>query len=273
MELVRFDTQQMENPEIRGVEYQQGTLAGYEVREYLLEKFNRRCVYCGAKNVPLQIEHIHPRSAGGTNRVSNLALACEKCNRAKGNLPVEVFLKNRPALLQQIKARAKAPLKDAAAINATRWDLFRTLKNTGLSLEVGSGGLTKYNRCSRQLPKTHWIDAACVGRSTPMVLSLGDTKPLIIEAAGHGNRQMCRPDKHGFARGHRKQIKSYFGFQTGDMAMAKVSSGKKAGTYFGKVVVRASGSFGLKTTEGIVDGLHHRFFRKAFSADGYMYAN
>ncbi|MHB1919686.1 MAG: RRXRR domain-containing protein, partial [Acidimicrobiales bacterium] len=38
LELVRFDTQQMENPEVSGVEYQQGTLAGFEVREYLLAK-------------------------------------------------------------------------------------------------------------------------------------------------------------------------------------------------------------------------------------------
>src|ERR1019366_2517118 len=37
-ELVRFDLQQMENPEIAGVAYQQGTLVGYETREYLLEK-------------------------------------------------------------------------------------------------------------------------------------------------------------------------------------------------------------------------------------------
>ncbi|MEB3825911.1 RRXRR domain-containing protein, partial [Phormidium sp. CCY1219] len=36
MELVRFDTQLMQNPEISGVEYQQGELVGYEVREYLL---------------------------------------------------------------------------------------------------------------------------------------------------------------------------------------------------------------------------------------------
>lgn len=36
MELVRFDTQLMENAEIKGVEYQQGELAGYELREYLL---------------------------------------------------------------------------------------------------------------------------------------------------------------------------------------------------------------------------------------------
>lgn len=37
MELVKFDMQLMENAEISGVEYQQGTLAGYELREYLLE--------------------------------------------------------------------------------------------------------------------------------------------------------------------------------------------------------------------------------------------
>jgi len=36
-ELVKFDTQQMEDSEISGVGYQQGTLAGYEIREFLLE--------------------------------------------------------------------------------------------------------------------------------------------------------------------------------------------------------------------------------------------
>lgn len=46
-ELVKFDLQQLENPEISGVEYQQGTLAGYELREYLLEKWHRECAYCG----------------------------------------------------------------------------------------------------------------------------------------------------------------------------------------------------------------------------------
>ena len=35
-ELVRFDLQAMETPEIAGIAYQQGTLAGYEAREYLL---------------------------------------------------------------------------------------------------------------------------------------------------------------------------------------------------------------------------------------------
>ena len=72
-ELVRFDMQQMDNPDISGVAYQSGTLAGYEVREYLLEKFGRTCCYCGKQDVPLNLDHIHPKARGGSDRVSNLA--------------------------------------------------------------------------------------------------------------------------------------------------------------------------------------------------------
>jgi 5-methylcytosine-specific restriction endonuclease McrA len=79
VETVRFDTQALEAPEISGVEYQQGALAGYEVREYLLEKWGRVCVYCDATGVPLQIDHVRPRTGGGSNRVSNLTLACGPC--------------------------------------------------------------------------------------------------------------------------------------------------------------------------------------------------
>src|SRR5205823_13364643 len=43
IEHVRFDTQLMQNPDIGGVEYQQGELAGYELREDTLEKWDRLC--------------------------------------------------------------------------------------------------------------------------------------------------------------------------------------------------------------------------------------
>ena len=114
-ELVRFDMQKMENAEIAGVGYQQGTLAGYELREYLLEKFSRTCCYCDAKEVPLNIEHIHPKAQGGTNRVSNLAIACIPCNTKKGARSIEAFLAKDPARLARIRAELKRPLKDAAA--------------------------------------------------------------------------------------------------------------------------------------------------------------
>lgn len=111
VEIVKFDTQQMVNPEISGVEYQQGELAGYEVREYLLEKWNRTCAYCGAKNVPLQVEHIEPKASGGSDRVSNLTLACQPCNQRKGSHPIAVFLKNKPELLKKIQSQTKEDRK------------------------------------------------------------------------------------------------------------------------------------------------------------------
>ena len=86
-ELVKFDLQKEQNPEIAGIEYQQGTLAGYELREYLLEKYDRTCAYCGKTDVPLQVEHIVPRSKGGTDRVSNLTLACKECNTRRATSP------------------------------------------------------------------------------------------------------------------------------------------------------------------------------------------
>ena len=76
VETVRFDTQKLENPEISGSEYQRGTLFGYEVREYLLEKWGRQCAYCQKENVPLEIDHIIPRSKGGSSKVSNLMISC-----------------------------------------------------------------------------------------------------------------------------------------------------------------------------------------------------
>jgi 5-methylcytosine-specific restriction endonuclease McrA len=145
-ELVKFDTQLMENAEISGVEYQQGELAGYEVREYLLEKWQRTCAYCGAKNVSLEVEHITPKSRGGTNRVSNLTLACRTCNQKKGSQTATEF--GYP----NIQKQAKCPLKYATIVNVTRWALYNRLKSSGLPIEVGTGGRTKYNRIQQGYP-------------------------------------------------------------------------------------------------------------------------
>jgi 5-methylcytosine-specific restriction endonuclease McrA len=91
LELVKFDTQKMENIEISGVEYQQGELQGYEIRQYLLEKFGHKCVYCSAENVPLQVEHIVPKARGGSSRVSNLTISCGPCNQEKGSRTAEEY--------------------------------------------------------------------------------------------------------------------------------------------------------------------------------------
>ena len=267
MELVRFDLQQIENPEISGIQYQQGELAGYEVREYLLNKWDRKCAYCSVENVPLQVEHIQPKAKGGSNKISNLCLACEKCNIKKGTKDIKDFLAKKPELLKRILSQAKRPLKDAAAVNSTRWALFNLLKLTGLLVTTGSGGLTKFNRTRLKLPKTHWLDAACVGVVDTLKVLV--TKPLFIKATGHGTRQMCGTDKYGFPSRHRSRVQIHKGFQTGDIAKAIVTTGKKIGTYVGRVLCRASGSFDLALSTGRVSGISHKFCKAIHKKDGY----
>jgi 5-methylcytosine-specific restriction endonuclease McrA len=271
MELVKFDMQLMEDAEVAGVQYQQGTLAGYEVREYLLEKWERTCAYCGAKDTPLQVEHIQARAKGGTNRPSNLCLACEPCNTAKGTVDIAVFLKKKPDVLKRIESQAKKPLKDASAVNATRWALFERLKATGMPIECGSGGLTKFNRTTRELPKTHWLDAANVGKSTPERLIAQDIVPLLITATGHGSRQMCLMDRYGFPRTKAKGAKTVKGFQTGDIVKAIVTTGTKQGTYTGRVAVRATGSFNIVTKTQTIQGISYRYCHMLHHADGYSF--
>lgn len=236
-ELVRFDLQQIENPEISGEEYQQGTLAGYETREYLLEKWGRECAYCGAKDTPLQVEHIHPKAKGGSNRISNLTMACGQCNEKKGAQDISVFLKKDKKRLDQIMAQAKQPLKDAAAVNSTRWALFNALKTLGLPVTSGSGGLTKLNRVRLEIHKTHALDAACVGTTESVVDWQRPT--LAVKATGRGSYQRTRLTKYGFPRGYLMRQKAVHGFQTGDHVKAVVSNGKKIGEYTGRVAVRA----------------------------------
>jgi hypothetical protein len=198
---------------------------------------------------------------GGSNRVSNLTIACPGCNDSKGTQTAAEF--GYP----QIQAQARTPLKDAAAINATRWKLYETLQASGLPLEVGTGGRTKHNRIQQGYPKTHWADAACVGKSGEQVFIRSNTLPLTINAVGRQSRQMCRVDKFGFPRTKSKQARIVKGFQTGDMVRADVPQGKHHGVHTGRVAVRANGYFRV----GKTDGVSWRHCRILHRSDGYQY--
>ncbi|NEO90971.1 MAG: HNH endonuclease [Moorea sp. SIO3G5] len=271
VERVKFDTQKMQNPEINGVEYQQGDLAGYEVREYLLEKWGRECTYCGKQSVPLQIEHIHPKSFGGSDsakptlreRVSNLCLACEKCNQRKGNKPIEEFLKKKPSLLQKIKTKAKQPLKDAAAVNVTRNKLVRVLQSIKPVI-TGTGAQTKYNRTKLGLPKEHWIDAACVGNIE--MLTLKTSQPLLVTCKGQGGRQKAALNKYGYPIRH-NPLKPIKGWCSGDIAK-RLLTGE-----FGKVSPRSkSNSFNYTVPGKKAISLHVKNLTRVHQKDGYTYS-
>ncbi len=267
VERVAFDTHTLSvGRPLEGVEYQHGTLHGYEVREYLLIKSGRTCSYCGATDTPLNIDHIHPRSRGGSDRVSNLTLACIGCNQAKGNRPVEEFVTN-PRTLARITTQAKTPLHDAATVNATRWALWKAL-DEHLPTHIGSGGRTKWNRTRNHLSKSHTLDALAVGKVDTITTTVSTV--LVVGATGRGTYARTRADRHGFARLRLPRRKAFFGFQTGDLARATVPSGKHAGSHTGRVAVRSSGSHTLQTPHGPVK-TSWKNLRLLQRADGYGY--
>lgn len=266
VETVRFDTQKLTNPEITGVEYQQGELCGYEVREYLLEKWGRKCAYCGVKNVPLEVEHIVPKARGGSNRVSNLAIACHECNQAKNTQTATEF--GHP----EVQAQAQQPLRDAAAVNTTRYKIGEVLKQLGLPVTFWTGGRTKHNRASCGYPKDHWIDAACVGERGGDVEIPASLKPLSIKAYGWQSRQMCRVDKYGFPHTKAKGKRLVHGFQTGDLVRLVQSRGKYQGTWVGRLAgVRTTGVLDITASVGKI-GATWKNYTILQKNDGYAYA-
>ena len=261
VERVKFDLALLQNPEVAGVEYQRGDLFGWEIRSYLLEKFQHRCVYCGRENTAFELDHIRPRARGGSNRVSNLALSCHDCNAAKGDRTASEF--GHP----EVEAQARQPLRDAAAVNATRFALVEALRLLNLPIGTWSGGRTRWNRHRFGVEKTHALDAMCVGELAGV--RLPGMRTLAIRAQGRGSYQRTNVDGSGFPRGYLTRTKRIRGFSTGDLVRAQVPDHLRTrGIHLGRVAVRASGSFRV----GKVDGINATYCSLLQRADGYDYA-
>ena len=137
VEYLRFDTQLMQHPNIRGVEYQHGTLHGWQLRHYILHRDHWQCQYCGqpsTKNYPLTLDHVIPESRGGPTVVGNLVAACQKCNTKKSNRPLEDFLAEDPEQLAKIQQQVEqvVPLTAAGHLNSVMPRVLQVLENTGL---------------------------------------------------------------------------------------------------------------------------------------------
>ena len=189
IEIASFDTQKMQNPEISGIEYQQGELQGYEIREYLLEKFGRKCAYCGKKDIPLEIEHIIPKSRGGSGRVDNLTISCRGCNQKKDKQTAEEFG------FPEIQKLAKESLKSTAFMNVVRKILAKQV-----NAEETYGYITKYNRIRLGLDKTHFNDAFIIANGSKQIRC----KPYDITQSRRNNRCL-QLNRKGFKPSIRRQ--------------------------------------------------------------------
>ncbi|BAY45333.1 HNH endonuclease, fragment [Scytonema sp. HK-05] len=171
---------------------------------------------------------------------------------------------------------ALQPLKDAAAVNSTRWALYSTLKAL-LPIKSSSGAQTKYNRLRFGLVKEHWIDASCTGDLNHIIFST--QQPLLIKASGWGKRQMVTKNKYGFPvlnKEGNQALKTrspvQYGFRTGDIVRANVPKGKHQGVHLGRVSVRESGAFDVTTPLGKLQSIRHKHCQPIHRKDGYSYS-
>ncbi|MFM6853578.1 MAG: HNH endonuclease [Sphingopyxis sp.] len=72
------------------------------------------CFYCKkpVAHADMTIDHIEPKSRGGTSSIQNLVVACKPCNSAKGHLPIEAYKPGvgaewLQALLRQVEDRLR----------------------------------------------------------------------------------------------------------------------------------------------------------------------
>lgn len=235
VERVAFDTQSISaDRPLSGAEHRQGPLAGTEARSYLHAKWGRACAYCGATGIPLNIDHLWPRSRGGSDRITNLVLACIPCNQAKGCTPVDTFLERRPDRLARILRQVKTPLRDAAAMNTTRWRLVEVLSTLGKPVHTWSGNRTKWNRTAMGLPKTHTLDALSVGHldhgSGDAIVRFPE-RFLAAKATGRGSYARTTPDRFGFpgSVGHVRSSTSDTSPETSYVPLSRRASGPAYG--------------------------------------------
>ena len=266
IENVSFDTTQMaSDSKLWGVGYQQGPLYNTNLREFIFNKTNGKCSYCGAKAT--EIDHIIPRANGGTDSTYNLTPACRSCNEKKSNLSLKAFGKLVGKDFSKIEPK-KLP-KDAAIVQSARNYMVKEITKLVSDTTTYDAWLTKYNRDSLGLPKEHYYDALSIGNVQDYKF-LTD-KVLQISAKGRGSRQMCRVDKYGFPRASAKASKSVKGFQTGDIVKAVVTKGLKKGEYLGRVAVRSNKNFDIQTRTKTIEGIGYKYCHIVQRSDGYSY--
>lgn len=294
-ESVRFDTQLLDNPNIKGVQYQQGTLQGSEVKEYLLIKHNHTCQYCGGacKDSALEIEHKIPKSRGGSNSIRNLTIACHTCNQLKGSLTPEEWLdklNSKPNKTKTDEARIKGiqnviSNKETgksnhycAWVNITRKRIESFLFEKYEDVECSSGGRTKYNRTRLGYPKDHQYDAACIGTVPENGYEdLTHGYYVHAKATGRGTRFRGNVNKCGIIiQKLAPRAKKVFGLMNGDIVVANIPHKepkpyKHEGCYVGRVTTRASGYFDIRTTSDERFAVPYKYLKKVQNSDGYQY--
>ena len=153
IEVGKFDTAKMINPDIKGVDYQHGQTYGYyDVRYFVFARDNYTCQVCHKKNKILHTHHIIYKSKGGSDRADNLITVCTECHTHENH--------KEDGILYQwmLKHKKTKQYKEPPFMNILR---VRTYKKYS-EAEITDGSVTTERRKALELEKTHYNDAIAI---------------------------------------------------------------------------------------------------------------
>jgi len=92
---------QLDVMEVEGIRHEQKVILRKSQRNIeakiswmVYRRDNYTCRYCGAKDVPLTVDHILTWESGGASKPENLVASCKKCNNKRGNMPYEEWIES-----------------------------------------------------------------------------------------------------------------------------------------------------------------------------------
>ena len=153
LEYGKFDLQKLDNPDIRGKQYQNGRKKGYaNTREYVLCRDRHTCRLCKKTNVPLYVHHVRWKSEGCEHGPENLLTLCMKCHKLVHEDP-KVDAKVKELFTGIEKRMVHTTLLNTIMPSFYQWT------SQFASVLITYGYETKEKRFELKLPKQHHIDA------------------------------------------------------------------------------------------------------------------
>ena len=231
VEAAAFDIQKIKNPDIAGVEYQNGEQKDFwNAREYVLHRDGHICQACKGKKGDkiLNVHHVTHRTDGGTDSHDNLITLCETCHKAYHKGKIRLNIKKPKGFTAE------------TIMSILRWKIVNKLRELGNIVGITYGYVTKSARIALKLEKSHTNDAFCIAGGAAQERASGN---YFVKFVRKCNRSLFKANMLKGGKRKVNTIKKAFGFSRWD----KVICGKIECFIYG---LRSSRYFDIRRLTG-----------------------
>lgn len=212
IEDVQVDVARLNNPELKGSEYQDPTRLDENLRIACLMRDGYQCQQCGKLHCRLEVHHVTYREYGGKDTLANLLTLCETCHHKLHEGKITLKVTGVSGHLDRIAQRT---MQGKSYLYAT----------LGAQLPICTlfGYQTAAYRKARGLSKTHIIDALCLATyHTGELVPVSESNIYSIRFRSRQTRKQFHslPQK-GKGRVRYQVYEELKGFRKGDIVLVK----------------------------------------------------